>query len=63
LQSSTAEDDGSHAVEMADGSVAIIPADQVPAIVQVFVWLNVCLRKASNLSILPNPRLLYANFI
>lgn len=30
----TPEDDGSHGVELADGSVAIIPADQIPDIVQ-----------------------------
>jgi hypothetical protein len=29
-----AEGDGSHALELADGSVAIIPADQIPAVVQ-----------------------------
>jgi hypothetical protein len=34
----TAEDDGSHAVELADGSVVIIPADQIPAIVQALQW-------------------------
>jgi hypothetical protein len=32
------EDDGSHIVELADGSVAIIPADQIPAIVQALQW-------------------------
>ena len=30
----TAEDDGSHVVELADGSVAIVPADQIPALIQ-----------------------------
>jgi hypothetical protein len=34
----TAEDDGSHVLELADGSVAIIPADQIPAIVQALQW-------------------------
>jgi hypothetical protein len=34
----TAEDDGSHVVELADGSVAVIPADQVPALVQALQW-------------------------
>jgi hypothetical protein len=33
-----AEHDGSHGVELADGSVAIIPADQIPAVVQALQW-------------------------
>lgn len=32
------EDDGSHGVELSDGSVAIIPADQVPAVIQALQW-------------------------
>jgi hypothetical protein len=34
----TAEDDGSHALDLADGSVAIIPANQIPAIIQALQW-------------------------
>ena len=32
------EDDGSHVVELSDGSVAIIPEHQIPAIVQALQW-------------------------
>jgi len=31
---SAPEDDGNHVVELADGSVAIIPAHQIPALIQ-----------------------------
>ena len=32
------EDDGSHVVELANGSAAVIPADQIPALVQALQW-------------------------
>jgi hypothetical protein len=35
---STAEDDGSHVIELADGSIAVVPADQIPAVVQALQW-------------------------
>jgi hypothetical protein len=31
-------DDGSHGVELSDGSVAIIPAHQIPAIIAALQW-------------------------
>jgi hypothetical protein len=34
----TPEADGSHGLELADGSVAIIPAGLIPAVVQVLQW-------------------------
>jgi hypothetical protein len=35
---SAAEPDGSHVIELADGSEAVIPAAQVPAVVQALQW-------------------------
>jgi hypothetical protein len=35
---SAPEDDGSHILEPANGSVALIPADQVSAVVQALQW-------------------------
>jgi hypothetical protein len=32
------EDDGSHIVELSNGSVAVIPADQISAVIQALQW-------------------------
>jgi hypothetical protein len=34
----TPEDDGSHILELANGSIAAVPADQIPAVIQALQW-------------------------